>query len=110
MAGSDTAPGLSVEVLMKQHVITEVRVLCQFLMVAEHRAPLAPVGQEEPSQAPRELVRNVFDGHESARTSGAFDLEVVAVIMVEFLQRFDDEKVHRHPDRPAPVGVAAEKA
>ena len=41
---------------------------------------------------------------------GAFDLEVVAVVQVEVQQRPDDQRVHRHPDRAAPVGVAAEHA
>ena len=45
-----------------------------------------------------------------AGAGGAFDLEVVAVVQVEIQQRPDDHDVHRHPDRPAPVGVAAEHA
>jgi len=28
---------------------------------------------------------------------------------MKLLQRFNDQEVHRKPDRPAPVGVAAEK-
>ena len=45
-----------------------------------------------------------------ARAGRALDLEVVAVVEVELQQRPDDQRVDRHPDRPAPVGVAAEHA
>src|SRR5258708_4853452 len=40
----------------------------------------------------------------------ALDLEVVAVVVMKLLQRLDDEVVRRHPDGPAPIRVAAEKA
>ena len=48
--------------------------------------------------------------HHLAGPGGAFNLEVVAVVEVEVQERPDDEGVHRHPDRPPPVGVAAEHA
>src|SRR5687768_12068871 len=38
-----------------------------------------------------------------------FDLEVVSVIMMEALQRFNDEVIHRKPDRAPPVGVPPEQ-
>ena len=40
----------------------------------------------------------------------ALDLKLVAVEVVVALQRLDQQKVDREPDRPAPVGVAAEQA
>ena len=40
----------------------------------------------------------------------ALDLEVVAVVAVQVEQRAQDHEVHREPDRPAPVRVAAEHA
>ena len=45
-----------------------------------------------------------------AGAGGAFDLEIVAVVVMELLQRLDDQVVDREPDRPAPVRVAAEHA
>ena len=44
------------------------------------------------------------------RAGRAFDLEVVAEVVMELLQRFDQQEVHREPDRPAPVGIAAEQS
>ena len=44
------------------------------------------------------------------RAGRALDLERVAVEVVVALQRLDQQVVDREPDRPAPVGVAAEQA
>ena len=41
---------------------------------------------------------------------GTFDCEVVAVVGVVLQQRADDERIDGHPDRAAPVRVAAEHA
>ena len=45
-----------------------------------------------------------------ARAGRALDREVVAVVVVELLERLDDQVVDREPDRAAPVRVAAEQA
>ena len=45
-----------------------------------------------------------------ARAGGALDFEIVAQVVVELLQRLDQQIIHRKPDRPAPVRIAAEQA
>src|SRR5437762_904430 len=40
----------------------------------------------------------------------AFDLEVFAVVVVKFLQGFDEQIVHWKPNRATPIGIAAEQA
>jgi hypothetical protein len=42
-------------------------------------------------------------------TSWAFDLKIVAVVVMKFLQRLDDQKIYREPNWPAPVGISAEQ-
>src|SRR5438105_4075547 len=44
----------------------------------------------------------------ATRTGRAFDFEIVAVVVVEFLERLDEEIIDRQPDRPAPIRIAAE--
>ena len=56
-----------------------------------------------------QLVGDLLDRDEAARAGRALDLEVVAVVVMELLQRLDDQEVDREPDRPAPVRVAAEQ-
>ncbi len=52
--------------------------------------------------------RGFADRAVAAGSGRAFHLEVVAVVVMELLQRLDDEIVDRKPDRPAPVGIATE--
>jgi hypothetical protein len=59
--------------------------------------------------APRRFVsRRGAVWRDIALRGGAFDPKRVAVIEVELQQRADDQGIHREPDRPAPVRVAAE--
>src|SRR3974377_2408798 len=36
-------------------------------------------------------------------------LKVVPVVVVKLLQGFDDQKIHRKPDWPSPIGVSSEQ-
>ena len=51
---------------------------------------------------------HLLDGEIRAGSRRALHLEIVAVVVMEFLQRFDDQEIDREPDRSAPVGIAAE--
>src|SRR5271165_2705018 len=68
------------------------------------------VPQKWPRQAPRDQGGGVPQGHELARTGGALHFEVVAKIVMELLQRLNQQEIDREPDRPAPVGVAAKQS
>ena len=45
----------------------------------------------------------------TSRPGRAFDREIVAIIVVEPVQRLDQQEIDRHPDRPAPIRIAAEQ-
>ena len=57
-----------------------------------------------------DLGRDLEQVQLAARAGRALDLEPVAVVAVQLQQAAQDHQVHREPDRPAPVGVAAEHA
>jgi hypothetical protein len=44
------------------------------------------------------------------RVRRTLHLEVLAVVVVKFLQRFDEQIVYGKPDGPAPIRVAAKEA
>src|SRR5207253_5365066 len=67
------------------------------------------VRDEEGREPPVELVGDLADRREAARADRALDAQRVAVEVVIALERLDHEVVDREPDRPAPVGVAAEE-
>ena len=84
MRGADTAAGVAVEIFVEQHVILEMRIGRDLVGVVED-GPLAVRASEEDnferrreSSAATSLIVMNF-----SRAGGAFDFEIVAVIMVE---------------------------
>src|SRR3712207_3950153 len=87
-----------------------MRILLEFLVAAEYGPPAGRIPQENAGQAAGYFPGHLRNGQVLARTGGAFNLKIVAVVVVEALQRFDEQVIDREPDRAAPVGVAAEQA
>src|SRR5580698_2983455 len=81
----------------------------QLGMIFQYRALAVRPLQKQFGETAAPFARNFEDGDELSRTRRAFDLEFVAIIIMETLERFDDEIVERHPHRTAPVGVAAKQ-
>src|SRR5690349_3167916 len=108
MGSADAASAVPVEVFEEQQVVAEMRVVLQARILREHRAMPVLVLEEDARQPCAELFGHIVDRDEVARADRALDLEVIAVIVMELLQRLDDEEVDGKPDRPAPVRVAAE--
>src|SRR6187399_1537425 len=75
-----------------------------------YRAISAAVAQEQALKSPFDFQRNFPQGHIYAGTGGILHSERIAEIMIELLQRFDQQKINRKPDGPAPIRVAAKKA
>src|SRR5437588_10284248 len=46
--------------------------------------------------------------HKLPGAGRAFDFEIVAVVMMKLLERFDEQIIDRKPNRSAPIGIAAE--
>src|SRR4029078_4355927 len=103
-----TASRVAVEVFMKQHEITPMRIALQRLTVPVLRSP-AVVPHEQPDEPAGELDRHFPQRQHLSRPAGMLDTEGVAVIPVELLQGLDDQVVEREPHRPAPIRVSAEQ-
>src|SRR5580704_11352695 len=102
-----TTPVIAVEVLVKERVILELRPAGRRRRT-QHRAASVSISQEQSAKAPCQLVRDVGKAEGLPRADRVFDAEIVAVIAVEAIQRLDQQEIDRHPDRPAPIGIAAE--
>src|SRR5260370_35506135 len=98
------------EVFVEQQVVAEVRIALQLRVVAEDCPPALLVAQEQPAQSTRQLLRYLFNGDEVAGTGWAFDLKVVAIVVVELLQRLDQEIIDREPDWAPPGRIGARPA
>src|SRR6516164_428724 len=108
--GAEAAAGVAVKIFIEQHIVAEANILLLDPRIPEHRAATLLVAQKDPAQTLRQLVGHLSEMHQPARPDRAFDLEIVAVITVEPMQRLDNQEIHRHPDRTAPIGIAAEHA
>ena len=103
-------PDIAVKKLVEEHVVTKVRILPELRVRAEAGPLPVRITQEERRQPATELLRHLEQGDEAPRPGRAFDLEIVAVVVMEFLQGLHDQEIDGHPDRPAPVRVPAEEA
>ena len=81
-----------------------------FVEIAEYRPAALFVLQEDAGQAAREFGRHFPQVHHVPEPVGNSTLKSVAQVVMELLQRLDQQKIHREPDRSAPVGVAAEQS
>src|SRR6266542_857753 len=61
-------------------------------------------------EAPGNLHRNLPKIHHVPRAGGAFHHEIIAEVVMELLERFDNEIVDRKPARTTPVRIAAEES
>src|SRR5579883_953511 len=109
VAGADAAAVVAVEVFVEQDQVAPVGIGLELVEVAEYRAPAVAVAQEQIVQAAREFGGDLPQTHPLAGAGGEFYLEAVSQIVMEFLQGFDQQEVHREPDRAAPVGIASEQ-
>lgn len=101
--GPRPAPGVAVKILVKENVVLEMRVGGQLGMVFQNRALAVSALHKQLRQAPPEFARYFQDGHVFAGAGGTFNFEIVAVIIMEFLQGFDEQVVHWHPNGAAPI-------
>src|ERR1700678_4330231 len=60
-------------------------------------------------QALRNLLGSVPKRHLLTRTDGTLHFELVAIVIVRALHRFNHQEVQRKPDRTSPIGVPAEE-
>src|SRR5262249_55562480 len=109
VARADRRAGVAVEILVKRNQVAPVRVGLKARVVAEHRPAANGILQEDSCQSLRELRRNLAQRQHAAGAGRTLDAVAVAEIVVELLERFDDQEIDGKPDRPAPVRVAAEQ-
>src|SRR5262249_10964576 len=83
------APGIAVEVLVQQRVITDLGVAIQSLPArrtagvfsAQYRPAAAAVAKEDARQASRQLVGDFANRGEMPGACWAFDFEVIAIVV-----------------------------
>src|ERR1700675_3373770 len=108
MTGAHSRTGVAVEVLVKENQVAPMRVRLELVQVAEHRSVALFVTKKDVGHPARQFTRHFPQRLHVSRSGRELDFEIVTEIVVELLQRFDQEKIHREPDRAAPVRIASE--
>src|SRR5712691_8140643 len=106
VAGPEARPVVAVKILVEERHAAPVRIALELLRATEDWPAAVGADEEEATQASRDVGSHAPQAHETARASGASDLEIVAEEVMVLLQRLDDEEIHGKPHGPAPVGVS----
>src|SRR5437870_5196654 len=109
MTGANASAVVAVEVLVKQEQVAPMRVLLELLCAAVDGTPTLRIAQEKARQPARQFCRHLPEGHLALRAGRKGYGQALAVKVVKFLQRLDQQVVHGKPDGAAPVRVAAKQ-
>lgn len=108
MRGPESAAGIAVEIFMEQMPLAIAQGIEAAAGSARERPFAVGISRPEVDQPVRQVVRDLVQRHELAGSGGAFHFEIVAVVVMKLLQRFDKQIINRKPYRPAPIRVPAE--
>src|SRR6516165_8674538 len=87
-----------------------MRIGLEKLQTTRDGTPRIVAAQEYPIEPPRDFRSDFGERQHISTAGGTLDLEIATVIVVELLQGFHQQEVHREPDRAAPVGIAAKES
>src|SRR5207245_9790877 len=106
MAGPNSSSRVTVEVLVKQDQIAPMWVGLELFEISEHRPATSLILKKYACHPARQFARYLPQVHHLSRSSRELDFEVVAAIVVNLMQRLDEQLVSRERDRAGPDGVA----
>jgi hypothetical protein len=107
MARTYAGPEVSEEVFAEQHQVAPVRIFVEDGVAAVYGTVASGVAREDADESFAELESDFKQRLEFSGSGGAFNLELVAVVEIELMQRAEDHEVDREPNWSAPIGVAA---
>src|SRR5262249_38309595 len=109
MAGAQAGAVVAVEVLVEQDQVAPMRIGLEFSGASVDGASALLVAKEQTREPLGDLSRDLEQGYVLAGARRTLHGELVAVEGVEIQEPADEQHVHRKPDGPPPVGVAAEE-
>src|SRR3954451_21110354 len=97
------------EVLVQRHDVLPARISRRPFVGAPYRPATVGISREDADEAMRDLVRRISKRDLPTASGWKLHSERVAQVGVEPTQRPHQQVVEGHPDRAAPVAVAAEQ-
>ena len=93
MAGADTAPAITVEVLVERNVFAPMRIVLKGRSGAKDGPAALLVTQKDVCEPPREFLRHLPERQFRAGACRAFYREIVAIELMVFLERLDQQEI-----------------
>src|SRR5882724_1924736 len=110
MAGAESRPIVAIKVFVEEDKVFPVRIILKNLKSASNGTAATRIAKENMNEPAGDFSRHLPQIGFLRRMRRALYLEVLAVVMVKLLQRFDEQIVYREPDGPAPIRIAAKEA
>src|ERR1700733_9004208 len=110
MTGAQPCAIVAIEIFQEKHVIAEVRVVLEQFFSVVYRPLAVWPWLEKRAQPCRKTVGRFIERNALARTGRKLDLERIAIVVVEALQSFYQQEIHREPNWPSPIRVSPKSA
>src|SRR6266436_4267203 len=108
MIRANTRAVVSMEILVEKYQVAPERIALKIFHRARKRPPAVLSADKDMPEPFRDLTRHLPQIRVPVRTCRAWHLEIFPIIVVKFLQRFDQQIIDRHPDRPTPIRISTE--
>src|SRR5690348_9934196 len=110
VCGAQSHATLAVKILIEAQQIPPVRIALKFVGRSIDGAGSIFIAQEDAAQRSGEFRRNLPECQFAPRARRKLHLEFITKIVMESLQRLDDQKIDREPHRASPVRIPAKCA
>ena len=110
VAGANAGPIVTMEVLMKQQIILPVGIALEGLLAAKNWPLTFSIACKNGDEPVRKMLSDLVKIRHLAAAGWEFNLEIFSVITEVDKQGANNHDIDWHPDRTAPVAVAAEQA
>src|SRR5688500_19019270 len=97
------------EILVKKQMVAKMRIVLELSIVAKDGS-FVTVSEKDVREASRQFLRDFPEVHHRPRTSRTFHLQIIAVVVMKLLQRFDEQIIHREPHGSTPIRVTAKQS
>src|SRR5713101_5754815 len=110
MARADPGPIVAMKVFVKENEIFPVRIILKNLQPAGNRTAAIRIAKENMNEPAGDFSRHLPQIGFLRGMRRTLHLEVLPVVVVKFLQRFDEQIVYGKPDGSAPIRITSEDA
>src|SRR5260370_42702728 len=102
MAGADAGPIVAMKIFVEKNEVAPVWIALKEIDAARNGPAAVRIAEKNAHEPPGSFCRHLPEIRFAARMRRAFPFEISAVAGMKLLQRFDQEIIHRKPDRPHP--------